>query len=88
MGVYLINLIINIIFLINLTLIAGIIPLIERKYLSLIQRRVGPNFTGYKGRLQFISDALKLFLKGDFIPYNVNKVILNKCVMNTKFNFF
>ena len=66
---------INIIFLINLTLLAGIIPLIERKYLSLIQRRVGPNFVGYKGRLQFIADALKLFLKGSYVPYNVNKVL-------------
>jgi heme/copper-type cytochrome/quinol oxidase subunit 1/NADH:ubiquinone oxidoreductase subunit H len=72
---YGLNLLINIIFLINLTLIAGVIPLIERKYLSLIQRRVGPNFVGYKGRLQFIADALKLFLKGAFMPYNVNKVV-------------
>jgi len=61
--------------LINLTLIAGIIPLIERKYLSLIQRRVGPNFVGYKGRLQFIADALKLFVKGVIIPYNTNSIV-------------
>lgn len=70
--ILLINIIINIIILINLTLIAGILPLIERKYLSLIQRRVGPNFVGYKGRLQFIADALKMFLKGCLIPNQVN----------------
>lgn len=67
-----VNIVLNIIILINLTLIAGILPLIERKYLSLIQRRVGPTFTGYKGRLQFIADALKMFLKGCIIPNRVN----------------
>ena len=66
------NIIINIIILINLTLIAGMLPLIERKYLSLIQRRVGPTFVGYKGRLQFIADALKMFLKGCVIPTTAN----------------
>lgn len=66
------NILINLIFLINLTLIAGMLPLIERKYLSLIQRRVGPTMVGYKGRLQFIADALKMFLKGCVIPSSVN----------------
>ena len=67
------SVIIYLLVLINLTLIGGILPLIERKYLSLIQRRVGPKFVGYKGRLQFIADALKLFLKGCTVPSNVNK---------------
>lgn len=66
------QLIIHIIILINITLIGGILPLIERKYLSLIQRRVGPKFVGYKGRLQFIADALKMFLKGCIIPSSAN----------------
>lgn len=61
------------IILINIILIGGILPLIERKYLSLIQRRVGPKFVGYKGRLQFIADALKMFLKGCLIPAHVNE---------------
>lgn len=68
----LINFVINILILINLTLVAGMLPLIERKYLSLIQRRVGPNQVGYKGRLQFIADALKMFLKGCVIPSPTN----------------
>lgn len=68
----LLNVLINVIILINLTLIAGILPLIERKYLALIQRRVGPTFVGYKGRLQFIADALKMFLKGCLIPNRSN----------------
>lgn len=44
-------------------LIGGVIPLLERKYLSLIQRRIGPKYVGYNGRLQFIADAVKLLLK-------------------------
>lgn len=54
-------------------LIGGVIPLIERKFLSLTHRRVGPKYVGYKGRFQFIADALKLLLKEFIIPKNVNK---------------
>jgi len=68
------QIIFQIVVLINVTLIGGILPLIERKYLSLIQRRIGPKFVGYKGRLQFIADALKMFLKGCIYPKNVNKL--------------
>jgi NADH:ubiquinone oxidoreductase subunit H len=52
-----------IILIITTVLVGGVLPLIERKFLSLIQRRVGPNIVGYRGRLQFLADALKLFLK-------------------------
>lgn len=55
------------------TLIIASLTLIERKVLSLIQRRVGPNFVGFRGRLQYIADALKLFLKGIIVPDNLNK---------------
>lgn len=67
-----IPILINVIILINLTLVAGMLPLIERKYLALIQRRSGPSKVGYKGRLQFIADALKMFLKGCVVPSTVN----------------
>lgn len=67
-----VHILINILILINLTLVAGVLPLVERKYLSLIQRRIGPNQVGYKGRLQFIADALKMFLKGCVIPSPTN----------------
>lgn len=69
----LVNFFTNIILVILIILIGGVLPLIERKYLSLIKRRVGPKFVGYKGRLQFIADALKVFLKGCIIPRDVNK---------------
>jgi len=75
MGVlgYLIILIYNVICMLLVTLIIASITLIERKALSLIQRRVGPNFVGYRGRLQYLADALKLFVKGIVVPYEANK---------------
>ena len=75
MWLYLLNSLYIIIILINLTLIAGILPLIERKILSLMQRRVGPCFLGYRGRLQFIADAVKILIKDFFLPYNVSFVL-------------
>lgn len=69
----LIPIFINIALMLVLTLIIAAMTLIERKILSLMQRRVGPQFVGYKGRLQYIADALKLFLKGSLIPEESNK---------------
>lgn len=70
---YIIIFVINLICMLLVTLIIASLTLIERKILSLIQRRVGPNFVGYRGRLQYIADALKLFLKGIIVPNEVNK---------------
>jgi NADH:ubiquinone oxidoreductase subunit H len=66
-------LIINVVLMLILTIIIAALTLIERKFLALVQRRVGPNFVGYKGRLQYIADALKLFIKGALIPNEANK---------------
>lgn len=65
----------NLILFLILTIIIAIITLIERKVLSLIQRRVGPNYIGYKGRLQFIADALKLLMKHIVILTRLNKFL-------------
>jgi NADH:ubiquinone oxidoreductase subunit H len=63
----------NIILMLILTMIIASLTLIERRILALIQRRVGPQFVGYRGRLQYIADALKLFTKGALIPNESNK---------------
>jgi len=60
----------SIVLMLIVTLIIASLTLLERKLLSLVQRRVGPNFVGYKGRLQYLADALKLFLKGIVVPSN------------------
>lgn len=65
----------NIILFLILTIIIAVITLIERKVLSIIQRRVGPNYIGYKGRLQFIADALKLLMKQIVVLTKLNKFL-------------
>lgn len=65
-------LVINIVLLLVTTMVIAALTLIERKLLSLVQRRVGPNYVGYKGRLQYIADALKLFIKGILVPEGTN----------------
>ena len=70
---YLYPVLLNIVLMLVVTLIIATMTLIERKILSLMQRRVGPQFVGYKGRLQYIADALKLFIKGALIPEESNK---------------
>ncbi len=66
-------LICNIVLMLLITIIIASLTLIERKFLALVQRRVGPQFVGYKGRLQYIADALKLFIKGIVIPSESNQ---------------
>ena len=75
MGVigYVIILVYNIVCMLLVTMIIASLTLIERKVLSLVQRRVGPFFVGYRGRLQYIADALKLFIKGIVVPDESNK---------------
>lgn len=61
------------VFSLIITISIALLTLVERKVLSIVQRRVGPNHIGYRGRLQFIADALKLLLKGINIPDLTNK---------------
>nr|YP_740755.1 NADH dehydrogenase subunit 1 [Tetrahymena malaccensis]ABI51664.1 NADH dehydrogenase subunit 1 [Tetrahymena malaccensis] len=70
---YLVMLVYNIVCMLLITLVIASITLIERKVLSLVQRRVGPHYVGYRGRLQYIADALKLFIKGIVVPEGSNK---------------
>lgn len=50
-----------------LTIVIAAITLVERKTLALVQRRVGPNQTGFRGRFQYIADAFKLLNKSIII---------------------
>lgn len=72
---FIIIIVINIVLMLVLTIIIACLTLIERKFLALVQRRVGPNFVGYKGRLQYIADALKMFIKGALIPDESNRFL-------------
>jgi NADH-ubiquinone oxidoreductase chain 1 len=47
----------------------------ERKLMASIQRRKGPNVTGFWGTLQAIADGMKLIFKEIVIPIRANWVL-------------
>ena len=57
-----------------LTAVLGVIWA-ERKTLARLQQRVGPSRTGPSGILQTAADAIKLMLKEDVRPADVNRLI-------------
>src|SRR5262245_45260508 len=57
-----------------LTIAASLIW-VERRLLALWQDRYGPNRTGSFGLLQVVADAIKIFMKEDWIPPFVDKPV-------------
>ena len=60
-----------------ITIVASLIAIAfftiaERKLMASIQRRKGPNVTGFWGTLQAFADGLKLFVKEIVIPARSN----------------
>src|ERR1700709_72689 len=51
------------------------ITVAERKTMSSMQRRLGPNIVGYYGLLQAFADALKLILKEYVSPTQSNIIL-------------
>ncbi len=60
---------------IPVSLSVAYITLAERKVISYIQVRIGPNRVGPRGLLQPIADGLKLIMKETIIPSNANKIL-------------
>jgi NADH-quinone oxidoreductase subunit H len=49
-------------------LVAGVTTFVERRVWARMQSRIGPNRVGPQGMLQWLADAIKLFLKEDLVP--------------------
>ena len=59
-----------------LCVVATLITILaERKVVSWMQMRVGPNRTGWKGSLQSLADGVKLALKEDLIPKAADRIV-------------
>jgi NADH-ubiquinone oxidoreductase chain 1 len=56
-------------------LTVAFVTIAERKTMASMQRRLGPNSTGYYGLLQAFADALKLLLKEYVSPTQANIVL-------------
>jgi NADH-ubiquinone oxidoreductase chain 1 len=69
------NFVFFLIFLVGILVRVAFIILLERKLLSYIQLRKGPNKVGWWGVIQSFSDAVKLFIKEQFFPLKSNKLI-------------
>lgn len=63
------------ILVIGLLLSVAYFTLAERKILSSIQRRKGPNVVGLFGLLQPLADGLKLFVKETILPSNSDVIL-------------
>ncbi len=61
--------------LLPLILAVAYLTFAERKVISYLQVRIGPNRVGPRGWLQPLADALKLLLKEIIIPRNANKFL-------------
>lgn len=59
----------------NIILAVAFLTLFERKVLASIQKRKGPNWTGFFGILQPLADALKLVIKENPIPQNASTIL-------------
>jgi len=72
---FIVSLIEVILVLIPALLIVAYVTVAERKTMSSMQRRLGPNIIGYYGLLQAFADALKLLIKEYISPTQANIVL-------------
>ncbi len=71
----LISIIENILYIVPILLTVAFVTIAERKTMASMQRRLGPNITGYFGLLQAFADALKLLLKEYVSPTQSNLIL-------------
>lgn len=73
--IFLISMLESLITFLCILLAIAFFTIAERKVLASIQRRKGPNVTGFWGTLQAIADGLKLIFKEVVIPVRANWIL-------------
>src|ERR1700749_2714582 len=71
----LINTIEVLLLIVPVLMTVAFITIAERKTMSSMQRRLGPNIVGYYGLLQAFADALKLLIKEYVAPTQANIIL-------------
>ena len=72
---YIEKIILFIAMILPLLLSVAFFTLYERHIIAAVQRRQGPNITGFYGLLQPIADGLKLLVKESILPKSSNTII-------------
>ncbi len=72
---YIEKIILFIALILPLLLAVAFFTLYERHLIAAVQRRQGPNVTGFYGLFQPIADGLKLLVKESILPKSANTII-------------
>ena len=73
--VFVLFIILGLVVLLFAAVVAGSLTYFERKVAARIQSRMGPIEIGFSGYIQWVADAIKLLLKEDIIPKDVDEAL-------------
>ncbi|MBN1287234.1 MAG: NADH-quinone oxidoreductase subunit H [Anaerolineae bacterium] len=67
--------VLSLVIFLSLTVLFAYTTLLERRFVALIQNRLGPNRVGPFGLFQPVADGIKLIFKEDITPRNADRVV-------------
>src|SRR5918993_2762540 len=70
-----VDVVLSLVIIIGLMTTMAYMTWFERRVISRLQARIGPNKTGWEGLLQPLADAIKLFFKEDIKPILADRLL-------------